>query len=62
MYRPGYRFGYDLARSERYRGRDWNEIEMDARREWEQGDDRGPWDRFRDAVRHAWEETKQAVR
>jgi hypothetical protein len=62
VYRPGYRYGYELGRDDRYRGRTWDEIEPEARREWEQRGERGTWDRFRDAIRHAWEETKQAVR
>jgi hypothetical protein len=61
-YRPAYRFGYDLGRDERYRSRSWEEIEPEARREWERRGERGTWDRFRDSIRHAWEEVKQTVR
>jgi hypothetical protein len=61
-YRPAYHFGYDLGRDDRYRGRSWEEVEPEARQEWERRGERGTWDRFRDSIRHAWEETKQAVR
>jgi hypothetical protein len=60
QYQPAYRYGYDLATDARYRDRDWMDIEMDAQRYWE---DRNPgtWDRIKQAVRHAWEEVKDAV-
>jgi hypothetical protein len=62
-YEPGYRFGYDIAKDERYSHRDWAEFEMDARQEWENRPDRpGPWEDFRESVRHAWERAKQSVR
>ena len=60
QFRPAYRYGYDLATDETYRGRDWDEIEMDARRRWDERNP-GTWDRFKDSVRHAWEEIKDAV-
>jgi uncharacterized protein (TIGR02271 family) len=54
-YEPAYRYGYELGTNERYRGRDWVALEADARRDWEL---RHPstWERFKDAIRHAWEE------
>jgi len=56
-YEPAYRYGYELGTHERYRGRDWAALEADARRDWEQ---RHPstWERFKDAIRHAWEEVR----
>ena len=36
-YEPAYRFGYDLARNPRYRDYDWNRVEPEARRQWDQG-------------------------
>ncbi|MFM8322235.1 MAG: hypothetical protein ACKOC5_15080 [Chloroflexota bacterium] len=56
-YQPAYRYGYDIGQSDRYRGRDWTEIEPDARRAWE---DRNPgtWERVKESIRHAWEEVK----
>src|SRR5215211_5937763 len=53
-YEPAYRYGYELRRNERYRGRDWAALEADARRDWEA---RHPstWERFKDAIRYGWE-------
>jgi uncharacterized protein (TIGR02271 family) len=53
-YSPVYRYGYNLAGDQNYRGRNWSDIESDARRRWEE---RNPntWDRFADSVRFAWE-------
>jgi|GEM_PF-152112 len=59
-YAPAYRYGYDLAYDPDFDNRTWNEIEIDARREWE-ADYEGPWEQFKDAVRHAWQETKEAI-
>lgn len=57
---PAYRYGHNLAGDPRYADRSWNEIEMDARRGWEDYNE-GTWEQFKDAVRHAWEEAKRAV-
>jgi len=59
-YRPAYQYGYDLARSGRYREYDWNGIESQARQQWEA---RNPntWDRVRDAVRQGWQESREGT-
>jgi uncharacterized protein (TIGR02271 family) len=54
-YQPAYRYGSTLASDERYRNRDWNDIEMDARRDWDTRNPGGTWERFKAAVRHGWE-------
>ena len=56
-YEPAYRYGYELRTNERYRGRDWGALEVDARREWEA---RHPstWERFKDAIRYGWEKVR----
>jgi hypothetical protein len=61
-YRPAYQYGYTLANERRYRGRNWNDFEMDARREWETSHPGQAWDDFKDAVRHAWQRVKADVR
>jgi uncharacterized membrane protein len=61
-YRPAYQYGYNLATEKRYRGRAWNDIEMDARREWEMQHPGEAWEDFKDAVRHAWQRVKADVR
>ena len=58
-YEPAYRYGYTLATDTRYRGRDWSELEPEARRRWET-EHEGAWDQFKDAVRNSWEEVKDA--
>jgi hypothetical protein len=60
QFRPAYRYGYELATDQRYRDRDWTEIEIDAQNRWDERNP-GTWERFKDSVRHAWEEIKEAV-
>jgi len=55
-----YRYGYDVANDERYHGRRWEDIETTLRGGWDD-DNYGPWDRFKDAVRYAWEQSKDAL-
>ena len=59
-FEPAYRYGWGLSREERYRGRDWAEIEPAVRRDW---DTRYPntWERVKTAVRRGWERTTEAV-
>jgi uncharacterized protein (TIGR02271 family) len=61
QYEPAYRYGYTLANDQRYQGRDWNAIEADARRTWNQQHQDSPWENFKDAVRHGWQQVKQTV-
>lgn len=61
QYLPAYRYGYDLATNERFREQnDWDQLEPDARRFWDQRNP-GTWDRFKEAVRHAWREVKDTL-
>jgi len=55
QYQPAYRYGYDLASDRRYAGRQWDDIETDARRDWEASHAGSAWERFKASVRHAWE-------
>lgn len=57
-YRPAYRYGYDLGHETRYRGRDWNAIEGDIRRDWEMRHPDTIWEDIKDAVRRGWENIK----
>jgi uncharacterized protein (TIGR02271 family) len=54
---PGYRYGYELASDQRYAGRDWTAIEVDARRDWE-ARHQGTWDEFKDTIRYAWDKVR----
>lgn len=60
QYEPAYRYGYGLAADAQYRDRDWSVIESDARRHWEERN-QGPWENFKDAVKHAWNEARGKV-
>jgi uncharacterized protein (TIGR02271 family) len=54
-YAPAYTYGSSLGGDERYHGRSWDEIEPDARRDWETRYPNSTWERFKDSVRHGWE-------
>lgn len=54
-YAPAYRYGSEMARSERYRGQAWNDVENHLRSDWQARHPRSAWDRFKAAVRHGWE-------
>jgi hypothetical protein len=53
-YRPGYEYGYEAAN--RYRGREWNDVESDLRSGWDRFEHRGQstWEHMKEAVRDAW--------
>lgn len=53
-YEPAYRWGDSMRSDSRYRGRAWDEVEPDLQRDWE-GRQAGTWERFKTAVRHAWD-------
>ena len=57
-YEPAYRYGHSLRSDPRYSGRNWDEFETDARRDWETRNPGGTWDRMKAAVRHGWERVK----
>jgi uncharacterized protein (TIGR02271 family) len=60
-YAPAYGYGSEVARSDKYRGRQWNDIEPELRRDWE-GRNTGAsaWEKVKDAVRNAWEKISGA--
>lgn len=60
-YEPAYRYGSDLGRDARHRGRGWSEIESDARGDWESRHPNDAWERFKSAVRRGWERTSDAI-
>lgn len=53
-YETAYRYGSQAKSDARYRGGKWEEVQHRLRGEWESRD-LGPWDKFKDAIRHAWE-------
>ena len=55
-YVPAYRYGATMGRDARYQDRSWeDDVELDARHDWERAAPEGSWDRFKAAVRHGWE-------
>jgi uncharacterized protein (TIGR02271 family) len=56
-YQPAYRYGYTLATDERYRGRNWNEIEPEARKAWN-NQNQNTWEDFKDAVQYSWDKVR----
>jgi uncharacterized protein (TIGR02271 family) len=54
---PGYQYGYELRNRPEYRGRSWNELEPEARQDWERRNPNRPWTGARDSVRDTWEDT-----
>jgi heat induced stress protein YflT len=59
QYSSVYRYGYDLARDQRYRDRDWSVVEPEARRRWEEHNP-NTWERFKESVRYAWDKARGA--
>lgn len=62
IYAPAYRYGYLLAIDPEYSHFDWHDIERDSdlHSDWENYGE-GPWQEFKDAIEHAWKETKASV-
>lgn len=60
-YRPAYRYGYETYG--RYRGRDFDEVEPELRRDWDgyRADSRLAWDDARLAVRDGWHHIERAM-
>jgi len=56
-YMPAYRYGYTLANDQRYSKHDWNTFASEAQRDWER-DHPGTWERFKEAIRHGWDEVR----
>jgi uncharacterized protein (TIGR02271 family) len=57
-YAPAYSYGSEMASSDKYRGRKWNDIEGDLRSDWDKrqgGGGASTWAKFKDAVKHGWD-------
>jgi hypothetical protein len=55
FYNPAYRYGFEAA--QRYRGREWNDVEPELRSGWDRAPERGrgTWDEMKAAVHDAWD-------
>jgi uncharacterized protein (TIGR02271 family) len=62
QFEPAYEYGYTLRNDTRYRDYDWNRLEPEARRTWDQQNTGTAWDQIKNAVRYAWENIKQSTR
>jgi len=62
QYQPAYRYGYDLATNALYHTWDWNQLEPEARAQWEDTHPDSAWEDFKDAIRHSWNEVRNAFR
>jgi len=57
QYRPAYYYGHTLANHDKYRGREWTDVEPEIQSEWESRN-AGTWENYRDAIRTSWERTR----
>lgn len=60
-YEPAYMYGSQLRDYEGYRDWEWDRVEPEARKSWEQRNP-GTWDRIRDAVRYGWDNMRDTAR
>ncbi|MES3025858.1 MAG: YsnF/AvaK domain-containing protein [Pseudomonadota bacterium] len=54
-YAPAYRYGNQMASSDLYRGRPWEEVQTPLRSDWEARNPGQTWDKVKAAVRHGWQ-------
>jgi uncharacterized protein (TIGR02271 family) len=57
-YAPAYSYGSEMARNQKYSGRQWNEVENDLRSDWStrSGSSAGStWEKMKDAVKSGWD-------
>jgi uncharacterized protein (TIGR02271 family) len=59
---PRYRWGHEMRNDPRYRGRNWDEVEPDLRRDWEARYADTPWDRARERMRGMWDSSPTSMR
>jgi uncharacterized protein (TIGR02271 family) len=59
-FQPAYRYGYTLATDKRYQGRNWKDIEPEARKTWN-SQHQNSWEDFKDSVRYGWDKVTGRV-
>lgn len=57
-YASAYRYGANLANQQQYRGYRWEQLEPQARSDWEASHAGSPWERTQQAVRYGWEKMR----
>ena len=53
-YDPAYRYGSSMASNATYKGRPWDEVEPELRRNWEGRYPQSAWEKFKTAIREGW--------
>jgi hypothetical protein len=61
-YRPAYEYGWQLREDDRYRTWDWERLEPEARRGWEERHPGTTWEDIKGAVRYAWQSFTDELR
>lgn len=56
-FQPAYRYGYTLASDNRYQGRNWVDVEPEARQAWN-NQNQNSWEEFKDAVQYGWDKVR----
>lgn len=56
-YAPAYSYGSQVARSGKYSGRQWDQVEHDLQSDWDtrNSGDQSTWEKMKAAVRHGWD-------
>jgi uncharacterized protein (TIGR02271 family) len=54
-YAPAYQYGSRMASDERYRGRNWSDVESTLRSDYERSNSGSTWEQMKDSVRYGWE-------
>jgi hypothetical protein len=54
-YSGAYLYGAKMGQDVRYRDRPWDDVEPEARRDWEATPQGDTWERFKAAIRHGWD-------
>jgi uncharacterized protein (TIGR02271 family) len=55
IYAPAYQYGYRMAFDDRYRDRQWDEVESDLRYDYERNYPANKWEKMKDSIRYGWE-------
>lgn len=56
-YEPSYRYAYEMRSRPENRGRSFEDVETSMRSDWQRRYPNSPWDRARENIREAWDET-----
>jgi uncharacterized protein (TIGR02271 family) len=59
-FQPAYRYGYTLATDQRYAGRNWSDVEPEARKAWN-SQNKNSWEDFKDAVQYSWDKVRGRI-